>query len=60
MENQTKVRQADALANFIRIVGVLCFIATGLNVVRWSYAVFAGIACFLLAQGLRQWLIAKQ
>lgn len=58
-ERSSKVRQVEALVNFIRLIGVLCFISTGLNVLPWKYAVLAGLACFLLAPAVRQGLLAK-
>ena len=59
MENPDKVRQANAVVNVIRVLGVLFFIASGLGVLPWKYAVFAGIACFLIAPALRQFFVTR-
>jgi hypothetical protein len=60
METPDTVRNANAVAQIIRIVGVLFFIASGLGVMSWKYAVFAGIACFLIAPAVRQFIVTRQ
>ena len=59
MENQDNFRKANTIAQLIRVVGILFFIASGLGVMRWSYAVLAGIACFLVAPAIRQFLVVR-
>jgi len=59
MESPDKVRKANTIVLLLRITGVLFFIASGLNILTWKYAVFAGIACFLLAPAVRQLVIMR-
>jgi hypothetical protein len=47
----------NRVAIILSVVGTLFFIASGLGVLPWKYAVFAGIACVLLAGASRR--IAK-
>jgi hypothetical protein len=37
------------VAIILGILGTLFFIASGLGVLTWKYAVFAGIACYIIA-----------
>lgn len=60
MENPDKFRNANAVAQLIRVIGVLCFIAIGIGIWRWQYGAFAGIACFLLAPAVRQFLVSNK
>jgi hypothetical protein len=60
MENQANLRKASALVNIIRVVGILFFIASGLGVIRWTYGVILGIACFMLGPAILQYLAAKK
>lgn len=59
MESPDKVRKAHSIVLVLRVTGVLFFIASGLNILTWKYAVFAGIACFLLAPAVRQFVISR-
>ena len=60
MENPDKFRNVNAVAQFIRVIGTLCFIAIGIGLWRWQYGAFAGIACFLLAPAIRQILVTNK
>lgn len=60
MENPDKFRNANAVTQIIRVIGVLCFIAIGIGIWRWQYGTFAGIACFLLAPAVRQFLVSNK
>lgn len=60
MENPDQIRHANAVTQIIRVIGVLCFIAIGIGIWRWQYGAFAGIACFLLAPAVRQFLVSNK
>ena len=60
MEDQDKLRSANALTQIIRVIGVLCFISIGIGIWRWQYGAFAGIACFLLAPVVQQFLASNK
>jgi len=59
MENQDNYRNANAVANIIRVIGILCFIGIGVQLWSWKYGVFAGIACLMLAPAVRKFIEAK-
>jgi hypothetical protein len=59
MENPDNYRNANAVAHIIRVIGILCFIGIGVGIWSWKYGAFAGIACFLLAPALRQFMVSK-
>jgi hypothetical protein len=44
----------NQLAVILGVCGTLFFIASGLGVLPWKYAVFAGIACYIIAGMVRQ------
>jgi hypothetical protein len=48
----------DQVAIILAVCGTLFFIASGLGVLPWKYAVFAGIACYIFAGAVRR--IARQ
>lgn len=60
MENPDKIRNANAITQIIRVIGVLCFISIGIGLWRWQYGAFAGIACFMLAPAVRQFLVSDK
>lgn len=39
----------NQIAVILGVCGTLCFIGAGLSVLPGKYAVFAGIACFIIA-----------
>jgi phosphatidylglycerophosphate synthase len=59
MENLDTTRKSKTIAQIIRVCGILFFIASGLNVLPWKYAVFAGIACFLIAPAVQQFIATR-
>ena len=59
MENQAKVRQANAIAHAVRVIGILFFIAMAFQVMTWKYAIFGGVACFIIAPALRRIIIGQ-
>jgi hypothetical protein len=59
MENQDNYRNANAVANIIRVIGTLFFIGIGVGLWSWKYGAFAGIACFLIAPKIRQFIVTK-
>jgi hypothetical protein len=54
MESPEKLRQVETITHILWVLGVLFFIASGLAVMPKKYAVFAGIACFLIAPVVRR------
>ena len=60
MENPDKIRNTNAITQIIRVIGVLCFISIGIGLWRWQYGAFAGIACFMLAPAVRQFLVSDK
>ncbi len=60
MDNPDNIRNANAVTQIIRVIGVLCFIAIGIGIWRWQYGAFVGIACFLLAPAVRQFLVSNK
>ncbi|HMV46460.1 MAG TPA: hypothetical protein PLD20_15420 [Blastocatellia bacterium] len=59
MENQQKLRQANAVAQVLRVIGILFFMAMAFQVLTWKYAMFGGVACFILASAVRRILIGQ-
>lgn len=59
MENQDNIRQANSIAHLIRLVGVLFFVAMSFQIMTWKYAMFCGVACFIIAPAVRK-LIADR
>ena len=47
-------KRANAIAHIIRTVGVLFFIAMAFQIITWKYAMFGGVACFILAPVVRK------
>ena len=60
MENPDKIRNTNAITQIIRVIGVLCFISIGIGLWKWQYGAFAGIACFMLAPAVRQFLVSDK
>lgn len=48
-ELDQKARTANVAAQVIRAIGVLFFIAMAFGVMEGKYAIFAGIACMIIA-----------
>jgi hypothetical protein len=44
----------NSLPIILGVCGTLFFIASGLGVLPWKYAVFAGIACYIIAGAVRR------
>lgn len=44
-----KARTANVAAQVIRVIGVLFFIALAFGVIEGKYAIFAGVACMIIA-----------
>jgi hypothetical protein len=44
-----KAHTAKTIAHIIRIIGVLFFIAMAFGVMEMKYAIFAGVACMIIA-----------
>ncbi len=59
METTEKIRQANMVAHLVRTIGVLFFIAMAFQVLTWKYAMFGGVACFIIAPVIRK-MIADQ
>ena len=52
-------RNANAVAHIIRVVGVLFFIAMAFQIITWKYAMFGGVACFIVAPVVRKIISGK-
>ena len=59
MENQAKIQRANAAAQLLRVIGILFFVAMAFQVLTWKYAMFGGVACFILAPAVRRILIGQ-
>lgn len=59
MDNQEKIRWANAIAHVVRVIGILFFIAMAFQVMTWKYAIFGGVACFIIAPAIRQILVGQ-
>ena len=53
-------RKANVITIILGTLGTLFFIAMGLQVVPMKYAVFAGIACYLLAGAVRKVMVGER
>lgn len=51
-------QNSKTIAIILSTVGVLFMISTGFSLLPWNIAVFAGIACFILAGLMRR--LSKQ
>jgi hypothetical protein len=58
-EINAKVRRANAVAQVLRVIGVLFFLAMAFGIMSWKWAIFLGTACFVLAPAIRQLLTTK-
>ena len=58
-EINAKVRRANAVAQLLRVIGVLFFLAMAFGIMSWKWAIFLGTACFVLAPTIRQLLITR-
>ncbi len=56
---EQKAKTANAVANLIRVVGVLFYLAMAFGVMSWQYAIFAGTACMVIAPAVRQLIISR-
>lgn len=59
MDNQQKIRWANAIAHALRVVGMLFFMAMAFQIMTWKYAIFGGVACFIIVPALRQIIIGQ-
>lgn len=59
MENPENIRQSNMVAHILRMIGVLFFVAMAFQVITWKYAMFGGVACFIIAPAIRK-IIAGQ
>lgn len=60
MNTDQKIRQANRVAHVLRIIGILFFIAMAFQVITWKYAMFGGVACFILAPAVRRILLGEE
>jgi hypothetical protein len=37
-------------------LGVICFMAMAFQILPWNYAIFAGVACMILAGAIRRYM----
>ncbi len=54
MENTENIRQANMAAHLLRMIGVLFFVAMAFQIITWKYAMFGGVACFIIAPAIRK------
>jgi hypothetical protein len=59
MDNQEKIRRANAIAHVVRVIGILFFIAMAFQIMTWKYAIFGGVACFIIAPAIRQIMVGQ-
>ena len=59
VESSETLKRANALAQIIRIVGVLFYLAMAFGLMRWQYAIFAGTACMVVAPVVRQLILSR-
>ncbi|MEP7337074.1 MAG: hypothetical protein ABI977_04970 [Acidobacteriota bacterium] len=60
MDTQQKIRQANTIAHVLRVVGILFFMAMAFQIMTWKYAIFGGVACFIIAPAIRKILIGQE
>lgn len=60
MDNQEKIRRANAIANILRVGGVLFFVAMAFQIITWKYAMFGGVACFIITPAVRRILVGGE
>lgn len=49
-----KRKEANSLAIVFSTIGILFFISFGLQLLPFRYAIFGGIACFIIAAMMRR------
>lgn len=54
MNDSDKNRKANAVAIVLMTMGILFFIAMAFGVMQFKYAMFLGVACFILATMARR------
>lgn len=59
MESLENIRLANMVAHLIRLIGILFFVAMAFQILTWKYAMFGGVACFIIAPAIRK-IIAGQ
>ncbi|HEX9001195.1 MAG TPA: hypothetical protein VGB07_14920 [Blastocatellia bacterium] len=59
MDTRQKIRQANAIAHVVRVIGILFFIAMAFQIMTWKYAIFGGVACFIIAPAIRQIMVGQ-
>lgn len=47
-------KESNALAIVLSTIGILFFISFGLQLLPFRYAIFGGIACFIIATMMRR------
>jgi hypothetical protein len=60
MVTSQKIRQANSVAHALRLIGVLFFIAMAFQIITWKYAMFGGLACFIIAPAIRRILLGEE
>ena len=48
--------KANLIAIGLSTLGVLFFIAMAFQILPWNYAIFAGVACMILAGAVRRYM----
>ena len=59
MENKKTISKANKVAIALGALGTLFFISTGLNLLPWNIAIFAGIACYIIAGAVRRMMMQQ-
>ena len=60
MEHSKVNHKANVITIALGTLGTLFFISTGFNLMPFKYAVFAGIACYILAGAVRRIMLAQR
>ena len=59
MNQPTETERANAIANVIRGVGILCLVAMAFRLIPLGFAVLAALAFFILSVVVRRKLLAQ-
>ncbi|MEO6724103.1 MAG: hypothetical protein ABIU20_03735 [Blastocatellia bacterium] len=59
MNDPQKIRQVNAIVQVLNVVGLLFFIAMAFGVITWKYAMFGGMACFVIAPSIKRITIGQ-
>jgi hypothetical protein len=60
MENKRTISKANKVAIALGVLGTLFFISTGFSLLPWNIAIFAGIACYIIAGAVRRLMIGQE